>query len=217
MAEDYEKNGNKLVMDTRPRPSSDQLGPGVYISPKAGDWFPSPGKYVCALYADTTQWDPANKAWVPEKITVNFDTPSEDDEGCIPAWWMGNGTWPQKDCMLLSLCLPLTDLMPCSVAPEFGRSKYLTQIGGPGFTADNTVLISQIDMRDLPRTKLQMLIPGALLSGKNALRIRTECVKFDQSAGNGGADSFASIDKGVVDWSSWVNVKGVAQPMEPET
>ncbi|KUI54663.1 hypothetical protein VP1G_02056 [Cytospora mali] len=188
LAKLYEQNGNTLVMDPASG-SSDQLGPGVYTSPKAGDWYPTQGKYVCAIYADTTQWNLANKAWVPEKVTANFETPSGDDQGCIPAWWMGK-------------------------APEFGRSRYLTQVGGAGFTTDNTILLSQIDMDNQPRTKLQMLIPKALVGGKNTLGIRTECVKFEESA---GADSYASINKGEIDWSSWLNVKGTVQSTEPET
>lgn len=72
-------------------------------------------------------------------------------------------------------------------------------------------------MGEQPKTKLQMLIPKALVGGGNTLGIRTECVKFEQSAGNDGADSFASIDKGEIDWSSWLNVKGAVQSTEPET
>ncbi|PSR81352.1 hypothetical protein BD289DRAFT_454851 [Coniella lustricola] len=191
LAEKYIQNGNTLVVDPDSS-SSDQLGPGVYTSPIAGDWYPTQGKYVCAIYADTTKWNLANKAWVPAKVTANFDTPSDDDEGCIPTWWMGTGA-------------------------VFARSKYLTQIGGSGFTTDNTILLSQIDMGNGPNTKLQMLIPTALVGSKNPLGIRTECVKFDQSAGNNGADSYASINKGEIAWSSWTNVKGVAQAPEPET
>lgn len=120
-------------------------------------------------------------------------------------------------CILLSLCLPHADLT-CFVAQEFGRSKFLTQIGGAGFTKDNTILFSQIDMGDnKPRTKLQMLIPKALVGGGNKLGIRTECVRFEASAGNNGADSFARINKGEIDWSSWLNVKGTVQSTEPET
>lgn len=64
----------------------------------------------------------------------------------------------------------------------------------------------------IPRTKLQMLIPQGLLSST-----LVSCDKFDSTAGNAGADSFASINKGEIDWSSWPDVAGVVQVREPET
>lgn len=84
----YKDAGNTLVTDTKSS-SSDQLGPGVYTSPIAGDWFPTDGKYVCAIYAkDKDAWNALNKAWMPEKVTADFQDPAQGEAGCEPTWWM---------------------------------------------------------------------------------------------------------------------------------
>lgn len=90
LAASYQKAGNTVVMDPD-SPSSDQLGPGAYTSPIAGDWYPTQGKYVCAIFANTAKWNVVNKAWVPEKVTPNFEAPAEGEEGCLASWWMGTG------------------------------------------------------------------------------------------------------------------------------
>jgi len=55
--------------------SSDQLGPGVYISPRIADWDAAPTNWDCAILADSNAWNLVNKAWVP---SIN---------GCKPLWW----------------------------------------------------------------------------------------------------------------------------------
>ncbi|XXG96284.1 hypothetical protein Hte_002565 [Hypoxylon texense] len=70
----YHDAGNTLVYSGG---SSDQLGPGAYISPILGDW-PLEGEqfWVCAILADSTAWDSLNKAWVPETSNI-----------CGPLWY----------------------------------------------------------------------------------------------------------------------------------
>ncbi|OAA56763.1 hypothetical protein ISF_07279 [Cordyceps fumosorosea ARSEF 2679] len=75
-AELYRKAGNTLVYTGSQ--SSDQLGPGVYISPNFGDWPGSPDGWVCAILADALLWNPVNKAWVPEFWNGK------------PLWWKKN-------------------------------------------------------------------------------------------------------------------------------
>ena len=59
--------------------SSEQLGSGVYISPKLGDWAGSAIGLYCAILADSSAWNLVNKAWVPEV------------DGCKPLWY-GEGS-----------------------------------------------------------------------------------------------------------------------------
>ncbi|ATY59028.1 hypothetical protein A9K55_002230 [Cordyceps militaris] len=61
----YKDAGNTLVWTQSQ--SSDQLGPGVYISPNLGDWPATPSDWYCVILADSTPWNPTNKAWVPER------------------------------------------------------------------------------------------------------------------------------------------------------
>ncbi|KAJ4145453.1 hypothetical protein LMH87_004303 [Akanthomyces muscarius] len=63
-AADYKAAGNTLVYTGSQ--SSDQLGPGVYISPKLGEWPGPDDGWYCAILADSTPWNPTNKAWVPK-------------------------------------------------------------------------------------------------------------------------------------------------------
>ncbi|KAI1771034.1 hypothetical protein F4818DRAFT_220325 [Hypoxylon cercidicola] len=75
-AQRYHDAGNTLVYSKSH--SSDQLGPGAYISPTRGDW-PLQGDtfWDCAILADSSAWDRVNKAWVPE-----FGT-----DPCTPLWY----------------------------------------------------------------------------------------------------------------------------------
>ncbi|KAM3466624.1 hypothetical protein MY5147_001949 [Beauveria neobassiana] len=75
----YKDAGNTLVWTKTE--SSDQLGPGVYISPKYGDWPGQPNGWDCVILADSTPWNPVNKAWVPEK----------NDQG-QNLWWNAGAT-----------------------------------------------------------------------------------------------------------------------------
>ncbi|KAI2631043.1 hypothetical protein GGR54DRAFT_182687 [Hypoxylon sp. NC1633] len=74
-AESYHKAGNTLVYQQGH--SSDQLGPGAYISPILGDWPQEGGTFWdCAILADSTAWSSVNKAWLPESIG-----------SCTPLWF----------------------------------------------------------------------------------------------------------------------------------
>ena len=75
LAKKYYDAGNTLVYIQGH--SSDQLGPGAYISPIRADWPMADVNWDCAVLADSTAWNLVNKAWVP----------SVADDGCTPLWW----------------------------------------------------------------------------------------------------------------------------------
>ncbi|KAI0157857.1 hypothetical protein GGR52DRAFT_179179 [Hypoxylon sp. FL1284] len=70
----YHDAGNTLVYSGA---SSDQLGPGAYISPIPEDW-PLEGDqfWVCAILADSSAWNLVNKAWMPD-----------ESDDCGPLWY----------------------------------------------------------------------------------------------------------------------------------
>lgn len=77
-AKAYIAAGNTLIFDSTG--SSDQLGPGQYISPTFNDW---PGEWDCAiLTSDPAAWNLANKMWVA--ATDGCDPP-------LPLWWNPGG------------------------------------------------------------------------------------------------------------------------------
>ena len=78
-AKSYHDAGNTLTY--KKGSSSDQLGPGAYISPILGDWPTSDAYWDCAIFADTLPWDLVNKAWVPATA----------EDGCTPLWWANGG------------------------------------------------------------------------------------------------------------------------------
>ncbi|KAI9662745.1 MAG: hypothetical protein M1829_006140 [Trizodia sp. TS-e1964] len=69
----YKNAGGTLVWSA-PR-SSQQIGPGTYLSPTLGDWPGAGTSWYCAILADSGPWNLANKAWVPQT------------DGCKPLWW----------------------------------------------------------------------------------------------------------------------------------
>ncbi|KAL9074799.1 MAG: hypothetical protein Q9157_004265 [Trypethelium eluteriae] len=148
----YQKAGNTLTY--KKGSSSDQLGPGVYISPVLGDWVM--GSWECAILADSDAWNKINKAWVPEIA----------DDGCTPLWW-SNG-------------------------------------GGSGFTTDNTVLLSKIDITG--QQKLQLMIPAALIGGSGGLKLQVQCVEKTNQEGLNQIGVYGNAD-----WYSWSDVKGTPQ------
>ncbi|KAJ8123181.1 hypothetical protein ONZ43_g810 [Nemania bipapillata] len=79
VAKQYHDAGDTLITPVLKRPpSSDQLGPGAYISPKRADWpLVPPDVWDCAILAESTAWNLANKAWVPKTA----------DDGCTPLWY----------------------------------------------------------------------------------------------------------------------------------
>ena len=88
------------------------------------------------------------------------------------------------------------------------RPAYLTDIGGSTFTTSNTVRLSQIHGFEL----LQLLIPQQLLGTSGGLNIVTQCVSKTDEKGIAELEAY-----GVVDWSSWLNVKGAVQTVEAST
>ncbi|KAI0877250.1 hypothetical protein GGS24DRAFT_161912 [Hypoxylon argillaceum] len=85
VAKQYHDAGNTLITPVlKNAPSSDQLGPGAYTSPTRGDWpLVPPDVWDCAILADSSAWNIANKAWVPKTA----------DDGCTALWYDkgGNG------------------------------------------------------------------------------------------------------------------------------
>jgi hypothetical protein len=63
-----------------------QLGLGVYISPKFQDWYGQGNDiYDCAIFAsDSTAWDQVQKAWVPKSYT--------DADGKCQELWYDDGS-----------------------------------------------------------------------------------------------------------------------------
>ncbi|RDL34767.1 Uncharacterized protein BP5553_07895 [Venustampulla echinocandica] len=72
-AQGYKNAGNTLAWSESR--SSDQLGEGVYISPRIADWPGASTNWDCAILADSNAWNLVNKAWVPAS------------DGCTPLWW----------------------------------------------------------------------------------------------------------------------------------
>ncbi|TIC90636.1 hypothetical protein CH35J_011820 [Colletotrichum higginsianum] len=67
-AADYERNGGTLTYDPRLATGGQQLGPGVYISPRRGAW-PIGGD---SDWADSEAVDNLSKVWVPS-FSHDFD------------------------------------------------------------------------------------------------------------------------------------------------
>ncbi|KAK7045979.1 hypothetical protein VNI00_006974 [Paramarasmius palmivorus] len=66
-AEAYNKAGTPVL----PGPVMGiQLGNGVYTSPKAGDWAGPPDSWYCVIFADSDKFNPAAKAWIPQKSST---------------------------------------------------------------------------------------------------------------------------------------------------
>ncbi|KAI3320492.1 hypothetical protein HD806DRAFT_506599 [Xylariaceae sp. AK1471] len=166
-AKDYHDAGNTLTY--KKGHSSDQLGPGAYISPIRGDWPMEDINWDCAILADSSAWNLVNKAWLPATA----------DDGCTPLWWAKG---------------------------EPNRNAYLKDIGGPGFTTSNTVLLSQIDGFE----KLQILIPPTLIGKSGGLNIVVQCAEKKNQQ---GIDEISVY--GDVDWYSWPNAKGTPQHVNP--
>ncbi|KAI0887521.1 uncharacterized protein GGS22DRAFT_110619 [Annulohypoxylon maeteangense] len=87
-AQKYHDAGNTLTYNPELGVSSEQLGPGAYISPIRADWPMSDSNWDCAILADSTAWNLVNKAWVPETA----------DDGCTPLWY--NKGKPNRDAYL---------------------------------------------------------------------------------------------------------------------
>ncbi|KAF2237047.1 hypothetical protein EV356DRAFT_512314 [Viridothelium virens] len=89
---------------------------------------------------------------------------------------------------------------------EPNRNEYLKNMGGPGFTTDNTVIFSKIDLGQNGDKKLQMQIPPSLIGGKGGLQFPVQCAATTDQAALRSLESY-----GDVDWYSWNNVKGEPQ------
>ncbi|KAI1460602.1 hypothetical protein F4805DRAFT_369146 [Annulohypoxylon moriforme] len=143
------------------------------------------GAYISPRIGDwpmaDTNWDCAiladSSAW---NLVNKAWVPETADDGCTPLWY------------------------------EIGqpnRDAYLKEIGGPGFTTSNTVLISQIQGFE----KLQILIPPSLMGKKGGLNIQVQCALKTNKQGINDISVY-----GEADWYSWTNVKGAPQHVNPE-
>ncbi|EGX87934.1 hypothetical protein CCM_09557 [Cordyceps militaris CM01] len=180
----YKDAGNTLVWTQSQ--SSDQLGPGVYISPNLGDWPATPSDWYCVILADSTPWNPTNKAWVPERHNGKA------------LWWnAGVAGMPSVSVAVLPSLLTTREQKKAA-----NRAAYLREIGGSNFRPDNTVRLSIISGFRL----LQLLIPPELIKDPNHLKTRTQCAAKTDEAGVRAIAAY-----GPVDWSRWPNVKGTPQ------
>ncbi|KAH0556558.1 hypothetical protein GP486_005585 [Trichoglossum hirsutum] len=73
-ADAYKAAGSTLTWDGSQ--NSQQLGPGVYISPVYADWAGAANDpWYCVILADSDAWNLVNKAWIP------------GTDGCKELWW----------------------------------------------------------------------------------------------------------------------------------
>ena len=143
------------------RYSSDQLGPGAYISLEIAQWHMAGVNWDCAILADSTAWDHIDKALVP-KI---------DDSCCDLLWWAGRKLlmqfYPAAKKVNAEILLPNQNNQN-----EMNRNEYLKSVGIPRFTTSNKVLLSQIERLG----KLQLLIllmSIGMCGGLNIQMLRT--------------------------------------------
>ncbi|PNS16970.1 hypothetical protein CAC42_4934 [Sphaceloma murrayae] len=101
LAVKYSQNGNKLLFDpTFQSSSSDQLGPGVYLSPDPYGWIASDttlgvGHWRCAVFANEAQWLRVKVAWIPREWGP--DPPPGSTQQCdVGNCWYPVGTASQN-------------------------------------------------------------------------------------------------------------------------